>query len=454
MLRQASLVMTRSRVRNGLAAALLSSCVACAGASAPWSLKLTVVPCGEARPPEHLSSHVLARGAAMVGEMLVVVGEAEEAFQVDGSLLRCPSSKAYLVLGFGADGAPRFQHCLDGSHGFPKLLSTPGGFAVVARVARGAAPEPPIPASASPRREPSDAEELDVYRFDLEGRLVVRTAVVEDSSLAGGAGAAATGDGSVFIAVALPTDRRKPILTPFTAGAVVEDHLFRVDVHGASTDLGTRTRGLATFGNPVAELVALRSGGVARAIPSDRGIEVAAFREDGAVAWTWVQPVEGSIVDFVASARGDDVLVAWTSRVGDADPPNWRRRLAAVGARGVLGVQPLGHEDINAHVYGVVARGEHGADVLFEVWPNRGEPHVFEGLTVSDQGTVAVVAYDLDSASAPRLVATVRGYDVTALDFERSGNTTTISGWFHGGIEGRTPGRYGCGAFAAVASQR
>jgi hypothetical protein len=115
-------------------------------------------------------------------------------------------------------------------------------------------------------------------------------------------------------------------------------------------------------------------------------------------------------------------------------------------------------------VYGVTALEERSAALLFEIWPNEGEPHEFLGQPLTRQGNVAVADYDLDGG-APELRALVRGDDVTALELRRNGDTILVAGWYRGVLGKSTelsggfaspaalrasPDLSACGAFAAL----
>jgi hypothetical protein len=428
--------------------AVLGLAAGCARASAPWSLRLAVVPCAENRteggPP------IIARDAVMVGENLVVAGEASGAFLAGAQRLRCPSRRAEVLVGLAEDEAVRFVTCIEGTRGFFALVPLPDGFAVAGHVARAAAPEAPLAASARERSDEAAGDEVAVHRFDREGRLVGRTLVLEDASRAGQVSAAATRDGSIVVAVSLPAHHEPA----FVLGHDVEDRLFRVDGGGPLVALGTRTRAHAEGEAPVPRMLALRSGDMARVLNVDGGLEVARFGVDGATKWTVREPVEGGLIDLDAGAQGDDVVVVWSSRVGHDEPPAWRRRLAVVGATGAVARRPLGHEDMNAHTYGVIAHGDHGAAVLFQIWPNPGEPRTFEGVPLDSEGTAVVLGYDLESSRPPTVLATLGGGQVTALGFASSPTHALISGWFRGRLASCPPERFGCGAFAAVAPRR
>lgn len=412
---------------------------ACARTPARVPFSFQTVSCAEAG--DH--REIVLRGAAEVGDTIVAVGEAHGAFQLAGQRVRCPTSPATVVLGRARSGEIRFGSCIDSIDAFPKLVPLEDGFYVVDKTARGAMPEPMVDASAtSPERALTGSSDFELasFRFDGQGRVVARATLVGGRALLNDA--TAMPDGSL---VAETTTLPDPThLEP----APEERRLLRVS-RGAPRSIGAPepTTLRVGFIAPV-NLVALDATTFVRVHVIARTLVVEALdAESGAARWSVREPLTGDVIDLGCTRGPNGVWIALSTR-DESNGGRWERRLLRVADGRVVARRSLGHEDLNAHVYGVVAR-ERGAAVLFEIWPNAGQPTVFEGERLTEKGNVAVVAFDDDRA--PALLAFFRGDDVTALDFAASRQSLLVAGWYRGRLDAVPASDARCAAFVALA---
>ena len=219
------------RVRAMLVRAGLSACSPVPRVAAPG--RVDTIPCaGEVEGEEGVAvGHV-----ALVGDTIVVAGEAKGAFVIEGQARRCPSSPSILVLGLRRTGAARFAWCVASPAPFPSLAVTRDGFAVAGRMVRDGVAQRPPPCRRPVRwgrpqtPGPASAEEIAVLRFAADG--TPRGRVTVSASAGPVAALAALPDGTLVVEGSAPHVPPRPF--------VGEHFLARVDTQGAVSDLEAR----------------------------------------------------------------------------------------------------------------------------------------------------------------------------------------------------------------------
>jgi hypothetical protein len=381
---------------------------------------------------------------ALVGDAIVIAAEARGSFVLDGRPLRCPSSPSVLVLGRSRDQKPRFAWCIASPLPFPSIAATHDGFAVGGRIAPGATVEAPVAAdgASAPATGP---QEISVLRFAADGTL--RQRVVPARGVGTVVAMAATADGTLVVE-GNALDLQAP-------GSAAQSFLVRVNPKGDVSDLEPRHEGIPS---PTPHLLPRQASGFFRVAVVREVMLVEVFGADGSRETRARVPAPGAVVDLEAATGvgDDDLWLAWSLKTGRGDSERWERRLAHVGKTGLVNERSLGHEDVNAHVHGLLPLGADRAAVLFQVWKERGQRLRFGVFQLDPQaqaGEAVLVAYDVPGKEESAVAAL--GDDVTVLGVASDPLVAALTGWFRGtlrGPSGPALAQHACGMFVGTVS--